>query len=252
MPAEIYIKNYVIVNGLAVCGGTLMHFLSKNPFYVIAGIMILKNMLVTHFISSSKAHVPHTKSGVRSSERDYYYLIQTSVYESIAYIALSHLTLPQKNEILLFIPKSFLFEIVFDFFHYCAHRLSHSNSFLYKYHADHHRQLLLDPYKAFYQSPVDLFFSNFLPLLFTTYCISVSQLFLAIFFWYKTIIEVGGHIGKDMRATSFPQCMFLPRLLHIELRARDHEIHHLHPNKNFGKRFMLWDRVFGTAATHTN
>ena len=65
-------------------------------------------------------------------------------------------------------------------------------------------------------------------------------------------LEVGavaGHCGCHSDATSFPQCVWLPRLLGIALTTRDHDAHHTRPKAcNFAKRFTLWDRAFGTLA----
>lgn len=35
-------------------------------------------------------------------------------------------------------------------------------------------------------------------------------------------------------------------MLQIELRADDHQRHHIQASCNFSKRFSLWDRLFGT------
>ena len=65
---------------------------------------------------------------------------------------------------------------------------------------------------------------------------------------YKAYVEAAGHAGRASRATSFPQCVWLPRLLGVELRTADHDAHHLDGRRNFAKRFSLWDRAFGTFA----
>jgi sterol desaturase/sphingolipid hydroxylase (fatty acid hydroxylase superfamily) len=71
--------------------------------------------------------------------------------------------------------------------------------------------------------------------------------FFELLWAYKVWVEVAGHTGVDApRATSFPQCVWLPRALGCALRTAEHEQHHLSPGCNFSKRFTLWDRVFGT------
>ena len=63
----------------------------------------------------------------------------------------------------------------------------------------------------------------------------------------KIYLELCGHSGKDIPKTgSFVQCVWLPRLLGISLYTQDHDAPHRFSNGNFGKRFTLWDRVFGT------
>ena len=50
-----------------------------------------------------------------------------------------------------------------------------------------------------------------------------------------------------MRPTSsFPQCIWLPRLFNIELYTEDHDLHHSRNNCNYSKRFSLWDKIFKT------
>jgi sterol desaturase/sphingolipid hydroxylase (fatty acid hydroxylase superfamily) len=186
---------------------------------------------------------------MRDNTRDYFYLTKISLFDSLSLLLLlrQSVAVDPLDEIIWFIPTSFLYEVIFDFFHYWIHRIIHSSPNLYlKIHAEHHAQIYIDPSKAFYQSLADLVFTNLLPLSIATYCVPVSPLFLFVFFWYKTFIEISGHIGKPIRATCFPQCMALPRLLGIALHAQDHEYHHIRPTTNFAKRFALWDILFQT------
>lgn len=63
---------------------------------------------------------------------------------------------------------------------------------------------------------------------------------------YKIFIEISGHSGKKIKATSFPQFMWLPKIFDIELRTEDHDLHHTLNNCNYSKRFKLWDKIFST------
>lgn len=64
---------------------------------------------------------------------------------------------------------------------------------------------------------------------------------------YKNFIEISGHSGKILYpTTSFPQFMWLPKWLNIELYCEDHDNHHFINNCNYSKRFSLWDKVFNT------
>lgn len=64
---------------------------------------------------------------------------------------------------LLFFPIMFLWEVIFDFFHYWAHRMSH-DGFLYKnFHKIHHKYHFPTGIITFYQDPVDLVLSNSIP-----------------------------------------------------------------------------------------
>ncbi len=62
----------------------------------------------------------------------------------------------------------------------------------------------------------------------------------------KIYMELCGHSGKDIKTGSFVQCIWLPRLLNIQLYTVDHDNHHSKNNCNYGKRFSLWDKVFNT------
>ena len=76
------------------------------------------------------------------------------------------------------------------------------------------------------------------------------MIFLSV---YKQYTELAGHSGKLLSpASSFPQCIWLPRLLNIELYAESHDMHHKVSNCNYAKRFSLWDNIFGTYVTPKN
>ena len=251
MSCMIYLKNYVLVNGFLWLGGTLTYTaynLTQFPQLLLCATFI-KNVVIARFIMASRSDLSYTRGGERDSSHDYLYLTKVSIFDSFSLMLLLPQTVDSAllYDIFTFIPKSFVYEILFDFCHYWMHRFIHGSPRLYgMIHATHHAQIYIDPYKAFYQSFPDLLLTNLVPLFIATYCVPVSPHFLFVFFWYKTFIEVAGHIGKPIRATSFPQCILLPRLLGIALHAEDHEYHHLRPNKNFAKRFALWDRVFQT------
>lgn len=252
MSLTIYFRNYAAINGFLWIGGTLSYiFYTTVPkLWILFVMTYMKNTLIAEFLKSTKPEIPHTRHGSRSIAEDAFYLAKISIFDTASLWLLTNCFAAANSvsqEIILFIPKSFLYEIIFDFFHYWAHRTTHAIPVIYRaFHAEHHAQILLDPYKAYYQSYPDLIITNFLPLVAATKLIPVSPFFLFVFFWYKTFTEASGHIGKSLKATCFPQCMWLPRFLGIALHADDHELHHTHPRRNFGKRFALWDRVFGT------
>mmetsp|Transcript_21629 Transcript_21629/g.69648 ORF Transcript_21629/g.69648 Transcript_21629/m.69648 type:complete len:263 (-) Transcript_21629:129-917(-) len=153
-----------------------------------------------------------------------------------------------------FLVVSFLFEVVFDFFHYWTHRLCHATSLglLRRSHAIHHRTASLAPIAAYEQGLLDVLLCNAAPaaaalaLVETLLPVGGHQT-TALLWTYKAYVEVAGHVGIHSRATSFPQCVWLPRLLGIALSTEDHDRHHSHHGKgNFSKRFLLWDHLFGT------
>ena len=180
--------------------------------------------------------------------------------------------LPPAAAPVAFILVSFVFEVVFDFFHYGAHRASHAcaaarsarrpgavralAAFVGRGHATHHRCTALAPVLAYEQSLSDVLLCNALPaLLALGACAAagaaVDDAALALLWTYKAYVEAAGHAGCESRATSFPQCVWLPRALGIDLRTIDHDAHHARRAANgcnFAKRFTLWDRAFGTYA----
>lgn len=153
-----------------------------------------------------------------------------------------------------FIAVSFVLEVIFDFFHYWSHRLLHEKPALYRsLHSLHHHNSNPTVYHTFNDSVCGTILTNTVPHLLAL------SIFMVIFrrpvchfehsllLVYKTFVEVSGHSGKDLgKASSFPQFKWLPVLLGIELYTCDHHSHHRNSKKNFSKRFVLWDKVFGT------
>lgn len=45
------------------------------------------------------------------------------------------------------------------------------------------------------------------------------------------------------------QMVWLPRALGIDQHIVDHDWHHHSFNSNYGKRFLLWDKLYGTHGT---
>lgn len=177
-----------------------------------------------------------------------FYMCQSVLMESLSYsLAYSTPTSNIPADILTFIPVSFLFEIMFDFFHYWSHRCMHALPQLAKYHHIHHTHVHIRPISAFQHHWVDLLLTNVVPFVLTSHALCVSNWTLIGIMWYKSIVEIGGHCGKVLKTSSFPQCIWLPRLFGIELYSQHHADHHRCGTRMFGKRFTLWDRVFGTS-----
>jgi len=151
-------------------------------------------------------------------------------------------------EMLMFPFVTFLFEIVFDLFHYITHRLGHRWSWLYRFHKVHHEYTSnLNIYQTFHHHLVDLLATNFIPMVLTYWVVRMSPFMLCMWMVYKVFIELSGHMAKDIgHVSSFPQCVWLPRLMGIELYNENHYKHHIVWNCNYAKRCKLWDQVFGT------
>ena len=176
--------------------------------------------------------------------------LTTCGVETASYMVASRFTLDRPNEIYFFIPLSFAYELLFDFFHYWTHRAMHY-PFFYKYiHYKHHTQHLINAYTTYNHTLPDLLITNFLPIVATSAILPVSRYTLTTIFWYKAIVEVSGHTGKDT-SSSFIQCIYLPKVLGIPLYSRNHNAHHIQPKVNFSKRFSIWDKIFGTFSDAT-
>ena len=149
--------------------------------------------------------------------------------------------------------KSFVFEMAFDCVHYGVHRSFHEFPTLYKnVHKYHHEYSNPTAWTAFHIHPVDLILSYSIPLFIATMIVSPSKNELMLITTYLTHQEIGGHLGKKMYPTScFAQCIWLPRFMNIELYTEDHDLHHKKINYNFGKRFALCDKIFGTYKSGT-
>jgi sterol desaturase/sphingolipid hydroxylase (fatty acid hydroxylase superfamily) len=158
-------------------------------------------------------------------------------------------------DLLMFIPISFVYEMLFDLFHYTAHRLEHSNGFLYKnVHKVHHTYSHPTTILTYYHHPIDLILSNTIPQYLTLCAIpKISPITYNLIIIYKIFIEISGHSGKNINSSCFPQFIWLPKLLGIEMYTEDHDSHHKLNNCNYAKRFVLWDKLFGTyKKTYTN
>jgi sterol desaturase/sphingolipid hydroxylase (fatty acid hydroxylase superfamily) len=182
----------------------------------------------------------------------HYYVLTTTTVETITQLFINnnfiYIDKSFYQDIISFIPISFIFEIIFDFFHYITHRLLHSK-YLYKYcHKIHHKFKHPITITSYYQDPLDLIITNSIPTILTlslTNNISYRQFNMLLI--YKTFIEISGHCGKYMYPTSsFTQFIWLPKLLQIELYTEDHDLHHSLNNCNYAKRFAIWDKVFNT------
>ncbi|MEZ0483843.1 sterol desaturase family protein [Fibrella aquatica] len=129
--------------------------------------------------------------------------------------------------------------LIFDFFSYWAHRMSHEKRFWWATHVVHHsgenynlstsfRLSWIQNLKIIFFLPVALI--GFHPIIFFT----VSQAAVLFQFWVHT-----EYIHK------------LPRWVeYIFATPSNHRVHHgsqeKYIDKNFGATFIFWDRLFGT------
>jgi sterol desaturase/sphingolipid hydroxylase (fatty acid hydroxylase superfamily) len=247
------------INSIFSLGGFTTYIIKQNyiPFAII-GINMTRNLLVSYSIHNLVIDRPRILN--KTFDKNKYPfnnmitdMLMVSIFDLLPMYYSNYFdeTNIYKN-MLLFIPTVFIFEIVFDFFHYWTHRIFHHKK-LYWIHKKHHRHTYdINAYASFSHHPIDYLFTNSIPLILTSYIIPISEINFMIFMFFKTYIEISGHTGIHIKASSFPECMWLPRLFGIELYAEDHYEHHTHYNKNFSKRFNLWDKIFGTFHKNLN
>ena len=269
-------KNFLFINGFMFSIGYLEYYLSQSlnyaipiEFLIILSVFLLRNTLFVEFIqhhlkNKESIHPRFTKKEdyLESYPHEFaLHIFSSTTVETITYLFIKY-QMPQfqtqsyqdlitvtAKDILYFIPQSFLFELVFDFFHYWTHRILHSNKFLYTHiHKKHHKFNYTIPILTFYHHPLDLVITNSIPQIITL-CIfpSISLFQYNVILSYKTFIEICGHSGKKSYPIgSFSQFIWLPRLFDICLYSEDHALHHSSNFCNYSKRFILWDKQFET------
>jgi sterol desaturase/sphingolipid hydroxylase (fatty acid hydroxylase superfamily) len=209
-----------------------------------------------NYFTDNKPSVSNDVSNLPVEEYKYEFhknVITATAIESITHLFIKTTiinTSSSKYDLIYFIPVSFMFEFIFDFFHYFSHRLLH-HKYLYKhFHKKHHKFAHPTSIITFYQDPVDLIITNSMPTIITLFIIPrISYLQFNFIIVYKNFVEISGHTGKiSYPACSFPQFVWLPKMLQMELYTENHDLHHSLNNCNYAKRFSFWDKVFNTYA----
>jgi sterol desaturase/sphingolipid hydroxylase (fatty acid hydroxylase superfamily) len=255
------LKNFVYLNGILIFLGmfeynTVNYFENLYfNFFIIMMIFLSRNYFLLNLVNynlKDKENL-HDDQIVESYPHEFNInLITSTSIETITYMFIKSLIIHNTfsyYDILLFIPYSFIFELLFDFFHYWSHRILHTNKFLYvNIHKKHHKYAHPKSIITFYQDPLDLLITNSVPQIFTLLLFPYISLFLFnIILSYKSFLEISGHSGKKLYPNgSFIQFIWLPKILGITLYTEDHNLHHSLSNCNYSKRFSLWDKVFGT------
>lgn len=254
------IKNFFRINIILIMFA-IIHYkllLVINNFYSYTFILFLiRNITmerIMNYILKNKNNIGNHERNITkiNSCKFIFYFLTSTIVETTTYIFISKFYVYKQDNIIwdliYFIPISFIYEIVFDFFHYITHRLEHKNKYLYKYiHKVHHLDSYPSTLTTYIQHPIDLILTNTIPQILTLIIIpKISFLTMNIIIIYKIFLEICGHSGKVFSASCFPQLIWLPRVLNIELYTEDHDAHHTLNNCNYSKRFSLWDKIFGT------
>uniref|UniRef100_A0A6C0D7X2 Fatty acid hydroxylase domain-containing protein n=1 Tax=viral metagenome TaxID=1070528 RepID=A0A6C0D7X2_9ZZZZ len=249
------IKNFILVNSTLLSISFFEYYLSKSFLLTFISVMF-KNYTMINIIDYQLKDKPYINDKYIEPKEKYYgefssYVVMSAIIEATSLKIIRYNTTKEDNiitDLVTFIPISFLFEIIFDFFHYITHSYLHTNKYLYKIiHKKHHKHFNLKSILTFYHHPLDIIITNTIPLFITIYLMpNISYFQLLIIMTYKTFIEISGHSGKKVNPGSFPQFIWLPKLFNMQLFTRNHNLHHTNVNCNYAKRFNLWDRLFGT------
>jgi sterol desaturase/sphingolipid hydroxylase (fatty acid hydroxylase superfamily) len=253
-------KNYCLIN-LTIHTISYINFIFVSNFnysYLASFLgFFLLTIFITNIIKTTSKDKKFYLEGENRTEFNLVEYVKTIGVNSFSYyLIVNKLCYESQNmsaDIIYFIPKSFIYELIFDFGHYWAHRILHTNPILYRYiHKKHHSNKLINIYTSFDHTVADYLITNTTPLYLTTYIFPMSKYQFTAQFIYKTFTEISGHSGKVNASTSFPQLMWFPRFFRIELSNKDHHNHHINPMCNFSKRFSLWDKVFNTYQSDNN
>jgi len=260
-------KKFFYINGLLITIGVFEYNItnySTNLYinsFTILPVFISRNYFLINLFdnnSNNKDNI-HNDIIVENYENEFKInLLTSTIVETTSFIFIKHFILYNSlinylNDLLIFIPISFIFELIFDFFHYWTHRLLHNNSFLYiNIHKKHHKYTNPILILAFYQDPLDLILTNSIPQILTLLIFPYISLFqFNIILIYKSFTEISGHTNKKVYPlVSFPQFIWLPNFFKFALYREDHNLHHSKNNCNYSKRFSFWDKLFGTYKTN--
>lgn len=269
------IKNCIIINTVVSSLGYVKSFLYNFNFFIYSAFEVISTIGMVSYMSkinkpsikSITTNIKNTKNNIENNTTivtetsndcvNYQNVLEIMGITTIKCITHSLLITYNQNtyssslsllSIVLFVGESFAFEILFDFIHYSVHKLFHDSPLLYKLlHKKHHEHKNPTAWTTFHIHPLDLILSYSAPLFIATFIVCPTQNNFFIYTTYLTHQEIGGHLGKKMYPTSsFMQFVWLPRTFNVQLYTEDHDLHHKLLNCNYGKRFALFDKIFGT------
>jgi sterol desaturase/sphingolipid hydroxylase (fatty acid hydroxylase superfamily) len=254
MPSIKSIKLFFIINGSLISIASVQHIILNYYNYNVLCIFlsaIVRLFTLLYILTKLTKNKDYITSGERTRTFNIVDFIKTASVETLSLFLLTNYytnnSLSITQDLIYFIPRSFIFELIFDFGHYSTHRIIHSIPLLYRIvHKKHHSDYLINVDTSYNHTLSDYILTNTLPLLLTAYLLPSSRYFYSLIIWYKSFVEFAGHTGIDNKSGSFPQFKWLPQLLKISVYTRNHNKHHTHPNYNFAKRFSIWDKLFGT------
>lgn len=254
MISKTSLSYYILINGgLMLWSYAEYTILNYYNFSFLASFIAnaLQMTILTSILNNLSEKKEYYTSGERIHNFEIVNFSKTILINTFSYYIINNYISSRPShmikDVIYFIPKSFIFELVFDLGHYTVHRLLHSYPILYKYiHKKHHEDKLINIYTTYNHTLLDYIITNNIPLIITSYIVPMTRYEQIIMKGYKSITELSGHTGKKNKSSSFIQCIWIARLLRIELNNNDHNNHHIYTNYNYSKRFSIWDKVFNT------
>ena len=229
-------------------------FTIKNYYIIFSSNNILKR--VKNIDNNRNTPVPKFKN-----EFNLYILFVSFTEAIVYYIIIKYINFNKFDilkELLYLTFTRFIFDIIFDIFHYSIHYLFHKNLFLYNHiHKMHHNYIYPSIIIKFYNHPIDNILTECLPLFVSFYLvrqlISYFSIFTLLFLLFiKNIQDILGHSGKlfDNKNYNFMYNFitfnFISFYLNIFPYIIDHDNHHINNKYNFSSRTTLLDKLFGT------
>lgn len=144
-------------------------------------------------------------------------------------------------------PYGFLFLSVFialvlhDTWFYWTHRFMHWRPVFKYFHLAHHRSVSPTPWAIYAFQPAEAVL-QFLIIGLIVVFVPMHPLGLLLFLFIDAHVNTAGHTGYEIIPrflSNSPWFQGLNTVTH-------HDLHHTHPNKNYGSFFNVWDRWMGT------
>jgi sterol desaturase/sphingolipid hydroxylase (fatty acid hydroxylase superfamily) len=268
----------IFLSGLSLFQYAGIFFYEKDHYYITnffatLFIFIIRNYTLLYFIEYTTRNRPSINdigldAGVPKEEYPFEFhvnLITSTAVESATHLLIkntiidmplsgdlsSDLLLVILYNVVYFIPGLFLYDGVFDFFHYIAHRILHNNNLYKLYHKKHHKFNHPVAITTFYQHPMDIIISSSVPTVLTLLVIPpVSYLQFSFIIVYKNYLEIKTHSGKWYHPSDSEVMRRFPWLSKVvevtEFGTEDHDLHHSLHNCNYAKKFSVWDKMFHT------
>lgn len=143
---------------------------------------------------------------------------------------------------LWYLPLSIvLFLFVQDTYYYWLHRWMHRNSWMRRFHTEHHKSLNTSVLTSFSFHPMEsLLQALMLPAFIVIVPISFYALLIVLVL--MTFSAIINHAGVEVYSYSLAPNKFRE----LFIGATHHDLHHKNAKKNFGLYFTFWDRWMKT------